>query len=124
MKLHLAELVIGVALMSSSFHEKQAGRSVSQRLKAAKRRSRELADRTQIGLEPLEPRLLMAGIPTLIDLVPGGGASTPSNFTNVNNIAFFVATDPTNGTELWKSDGTAAGTLKWTPIFGPRAGDF
>ncbi|MER0438400.1 ELWxxDGT repeat protein [Emticicia sp. W12TSBA100-4] len=30
---------------------------------------------------------------------------------NYDNIFFFTATDPTNGIELWRSDGTAAGTF-------------
>ena len=32
-------------------------------------------------------------------------------FTNVNGTLFFVANDGTHRTELWKSDGTAAGTV-------------
>ncbi|HAO52203.1 TPA: hypothetical protein DCQ85_01915, partial [Candidatus Magasanikbacteria bacterium] len=32
-------------------------------------------------------------------------------FTNVNGILYFTATDGTNGDELWKSDGTEAGTV-------------
>ena len=35
----------------------------------------------------------------------------PSNLTNVNGTLFFSADDGTNGSELWKSDGTAAGTV-------------
>ena len=42
---------------------------------------------------------------------PGSDSSYPQNLTNVNGTLFFVAYDPTNGTELWKSDGTAAGTV-------------
>jgi len=43
----------------------------------------------------------------------GGGAnsSNPQNFVIVNNILFFVATNKNTGPELWKSDGTAAGTM-------------
>lgn len=39
------------------------------------------------------------------------GSSSPSNLTDVNGTLFFTATDPVNGTELWKSDGTPAGTI-------------
>lgn len=35
----------------------------------------------------------------------------PKHLTNVNGKLFFVATDTTNGTTLWKSDGTETGTV-------------
>lgn len=37
--------------------------------------------------------------------------SDPKDFTNVNGVVFFTANDGTNGTELWKTDGTEAGTV-------------
>jgi ELWxxDGT repeat protein len=37
-------------------------------------------------------------------------SSDPSLLTNVNGTLFFTATDGVRGRELWKSDGTAAGT--------------
>jgi len=40
---------------------------------------------------------------------PTTSGSNPTNFTVMGNVLFFSATDA-NGTELWKSDGTAAGT--------------
>ena len=60
--------------------------------------------------EPLEPRqLLSAGL--LKDINDKGtGASTPNQFTAVGDTVFFTASDGLNGVELWKSDGTAAGT--------------
>ena len=39
------------------------------------------------------------------------GSSSPGPFTAVGNTLYFQATDGTNGTELWKSDGTASGTV-------------
>jgi len=38
-------------------------------------------------------------------------SSSPGDFTNVGGTLFFTATDGTTGTELWKSDGTVAGTV-------------
>ncbi len=50
--------------------------------------------------------------PTLVkDINPGGGASEISSTVNVNGTLFFAATNGTQGKELWKSDGTAAGTV-------------
>lgn len=73
------------------------------------RLDRELASMA-LTLESLELRTMMAGLPTLIDIVSGAGASNPVNFTNVNSTVFFTATDGVTGIELWKSDGTLAGT--------------
>jgi ELWxxDGT repeat protein len=38
-------------------------------------------------------------------------SSSPSNLINVNGTLYFRGGDPTNGYELWKSDGTTAGTV-------------
>ncbi|MBS0182918.1 MAG: cadherin-like domain-containing protein [Nitrospira sp.] len=45
------------------------------------------------------------------DIWTGSTASGPSNFVNVNGMLFFTADNGVNGQELWKSDGTAAGTV-------------
>ncbi|WP_216646500.1 ELWxxDGT repeat protein, partial [Limnospira platensis] len=52
-----------------------------------------------------------AGTVLLKDIWPGNGGSFPSNFTVFNDTLYFQANDPTNGTELWKSDGTQGGTV-------------
>src|SRR5690242_1585476 len=59
------------------------------------------------------PRLAAAQSPTVglvSDINPGAGSSSPDFFTHVNGTLFFVADDGTHGLELWRSDGTAAGT--------------
>ena len=44
------------------------------------------------------------------DINPGTATPTPQNLTNVNGALFFSAFDGTHGVELWRSNGTAAGT--------------
>ena len=44
-------------------------------------------------------------------------ASNPQSLTNINGTLYFVADDGVNGRELWKSDGTAAGTVMVKDIY-------
>jgi ELWxxDGT repeat protein len=57
----------------------------------------------------------LAGTVLVKDINPGGGhsfTSEPTNeLTNVNGTLFFAANDGTHGVELWKSNGTDAGTV-------------
>ena len=41
----------------------------------------------------------------------GGFYFSPSNLTNANGTLYFAANDPLNGQQLWKTDGTTAGTV-------------
>ena len=45
------------------------------------------------------------------DIRSGGSNSNPHLLTAVGNTLFFTANDGINGVELWKSDGTASGTV-------------
>jgi ELWxxDGT repeat protein len=73
-----------------------------------------------------------AGTTLVRDIYPGGftsyyggyypNASAPGNLTNVNGTLFFSAYDAT-GWNLWKSDGTAAGTVR-LHAFGLSPGNF
>jgi ELWxxDGT repeat protein len=61
------------------------------------------------------------------DINSGSGSSSPYNFVNVYGLSysgismsptlFFTANDGTNGTELWRSDGTADGTVMVKDIY-------
>jgi ELWxxDGT repeat protein len=63
-------------------------------------------------VEALEDRTVMSGTPTLVaDIFPGAAGSYPQGLVGLNGNIYFVASDgPTS--DLWKSDGTAAGTVK------------
>jgi ELWxxDGT repeat protein len=54
------------------------------------------------------------GPATLVkDMNPGSDAtpsSSPDKFITIGNTTYFVATDSSNGREIWKTDGTAEGT--------------
>ncbi len=58
-----------------------------------------------------------SGIGRLKDIYPGASGSNPVGFANVNGVLYFAANDSVNGTELWKTDGTAAGTVLVKDIY-------
>ena len=51
------------------------------------------------------------------DINYGSGNSSPSSLTAVGNTLYFSANDGAYGTELWKSDGTASGTVMGKDIY-------
>src|SRR3954447_11938178 len=62
-------------------------------------------------LEALENRVVPSGAPELLANVnPGTLGSSPGQITAVGDTIFFAARDSANGLELWKTDGTGAGT--------------
>ncbi len=64
------------------------------------------------AIELLEDRSLLSGLPELVkDINSVGASSGPTQMIDVNGTLFFIATTPTTGSELWKSDGTVAGTV-------------
>jgi ELWxxDGT repeat protein len=82
-------------------------------------RLRKPSSRVVLRAEPLEDRLLPSMTPKLLlDINPGSSSSSsfPTDFTQVNGLTFFSAFDGTHGTQLWESNGTAAGTFMVTDI--------
>jgi ELWxxDGT repeat protein len=68
-----------------------------------------------LGIERLEDRrLLSVDLQLLKDLnaSPNTDGSAPAGIVDVSGVAFFRATTGTTGEELWKSDGTEAGTVR------------
>ncbi|MBE9092297.1 hypothetical protein IQ232_22035, partial [Microcystis aeruginosa LEGE 11464] len=58
-------------------------------------------------------------IPFLVDIRPGAFSSYPKNLTALGSTLYFIADDDVNGYELWKSDGTVAGTVAVADIRSP-----
>jgi ELWxxDGT repeat protein len=63
-------------------------------------------------MEACEPRRLMSGpkVSLLQDINPGGIGSSPQGLVAAGRFAYFAATDAAHGQELWRTDGTTAGT--------------
>src|SRR5688572_28992134 len=63
----------------------------------------------QLRFEHLEDRRLLAL--DVLDLSEGVPGSSPDNSVEMGGMLYFAANDGANGVELWKSNGTEAGTV-------------
>lgn len=77
-----------------------------------------MLSRTRICLSLALATLLMFAdaasaqtVSQVADISPGAPGSNPSQPVVMGNAAYFAATDPTYGTELWRTDGTPGGTF-------------
>jgi trimeric autotransporter adhesin len=57
------------------------------------------------------------------DISSDGGSGDPSYLVTIGNTLYFRANDGIHGTELWKSDGTADGTVMVKDISSDGDGD-
>jgi ELWxxDGT repeat protein len=91
-------------------------------IKPACRASRRRPRRPALCLEVLEDRTLLSGTPQMVlDINPGPFSSNPSQTVAIGSTTYFSANDGVHGKELWKSDGTAAGTTMVADI-SPESG--
>src|SRR5215469_10132308 len=68
--------------------------------------------RRPLLLEALEDRTLLSGTPHMVlDINTTPLSSTPSWLVAIGSTIYFSADDGVHGSELWKTDGTAAGTV-------------
>ncbi len=74
-----------------------------------RRRKRATQQIRGLRLELLEDRCLLT-VNLVADINQTGAGGNPSQFTAVGDVAFFAAYDIVRGTELWKTNGTVAGT--------------
>src|SRR5262245_22766911 len=74
--------------------------------------SRPGARRQPLCLEALEDRAALSLTPPMVlDINTHTYSSNPSESVAIGSTANFTADDGVNGEELWKSDGSAAGTI-------------
>src|SRR5262249_13178805 len=89
-------------------------RGVKQTGPASRARPR----RQCLVLEALEDRVTPSLTPQLVlDINTNTLSSNPSGLVAIGSTAYFTADDGVHGLELWKSDGTAAGTMLVKDIY-------
>jgi ELWxxDGT repeat protein len=76
------------------------------------------ARRQSLGLERLEDRVTPSLTPQMVlDINTKTPSANPSGMVAIGSTAYFAADDSVSGDELWRSDGTIAGTTLVKDIF-------
>src|SRR5687768_9352882 len=76
-----------------------------------RRRRRQSGRALRQVIEALEGRALLAAVPQLVaDLNTLPNGSAPGQFVEFDGALYFTATADNYGRELWRTDGTRAGT--------------
>src|SRR5437763_1879216 len=95
-------------MKTSSF---QGWPSMLRRANQSNRGSRAGRRRHTLHLEALEERITLSLSPQMVlDINANTLSSSPSAIGAIGSTAYFTADDGLHGVEVWKSDGTAAGT--------------
>lgn len=95
--------ISGNQLLTASLFDKNEQASFWVRVRSTDQGG--LATEKAIAITLIDFQLLKDINQTLLN-----AGSNPNNFTEVGELTFFTASTVTHGTELWKTDGTAAGT--------------
>src|SRR4051794_37563281 len=76
------------------------------------RRFKSIHTTVAASCEALEGRRLLSAVPELVrDINTASRGSKPGRAVDLNGTAYFTVESADNGAELWKTDGTPAGTL-------------
>jgi ELWxxDGT repeat protein len=79
----------------------------------------------QLGLETLEHRQMLTGMPEfVVDVDPLAASTLFHDFVTVGQTAYFTADSAATGREVWKTDGTAAGTAFVKDVWVGASGGF
>jgi len=76
-----------------------------------------------VGLTPTQLAMASSG-PAMVKNINPSGDSDPTSLTKVGTFVFFAANDGSHGRELWKTDGTSAGTKMVKDVRGGSRGSF
>ncbi|NDC64082.1 MAG: hypothetical protein EBZ59_08900, partial [Planctomycetia bacterium] len=89
------------------------GRRPGARRSVGRSRRGPRREAARLSAQALEPRVVFAGIPSFVaDINRTTPGSMPADFTVIGQTAFFSADDGQAGTELFRTDGTSAGTIR------------